>query len=135
MKPVSQHFALIVDSDEHVRDALADVLVSRGYVVHVAPSAEAAAALSLQVGFSVIVVGASQLSQPAPAVRALLRQEGIRQAVVFHDARLGSNVDGIAPACLAEIRPGDDQAARLRLLVPLAEATAAVKRKRKTDKN
>ena len=114
---------------------LADVLVSRGYVVHVASGAEAAAALSLEVGFSVIVVGATQLPKSAPAVRALLRQEGIRQAVVFRDAKLGGDVDGIAPGCLAEIRPGEDHAARLRLMVPLAEATAAVKRKRKTDKN
>lgn len=114
---------------------LADALVSRGYVVHDAESAEAAAGLTLEVTFSVIVVGASQLAQAGAAVRALLRNEGVRRAVVFREADMGGDVEGLAPGVVVEVGPKEDHAARLRMLVPLADATAALERKRKTDKH
>jgi len=135
LTPASHQFALVVESNDRLRVKLADALVSRGYVVHDAENAEAAAGLTLEVTFSVIVVGASQLAQSGAAVRALLRNEGVRRAVVFRDATLGGDVGGLAPGVVVEIGAKEDPAARLRMLVPLADATAALERKRKTDKH
>lgn len=119
-------FALVVTSDARLRIRLTEVLVSRGYVVHTSESAESASALSGEVTFSVVVTGPEQVSQAAHAVRALLRQEGLIHAVVFHFA--GDDTKGIDAPALAEITLDEDLAARLRLSVPAANAIASQRR-------
>lgn len=113
----SPHLALVVESDETQRMRMADALVTRGYIVHTSASAEAAAELTHQVAFGLMVIGPQTLGTEAPAVRALLRHEGVRQAVVFqHDSSSAPDV-GIAPGVLIRLAPGEDAAAKLRALV------------------
>jgi hypothetical protein len=130
----SHQFALVVESQDSTRLKLADALVSRGYVVHTCRSAEEASGLTQEVAFGLIVVGLGQVAMAPAPVRALLRQEGLRQAVVFHDPKLGGDTEGFAPGVIVEIGPRDDVAARLRMLVPMAHATDRVKKKGDTDK-
>jgi hypothetical protein len=131
----SHQFALVVESSDSTRLKLADVLVSRGYVVHTCPNADAASGLTQEVAFGLIVIGVGQVIQAPAIVRALLRQEGLRQAVVFHDSKSGGVTEGFAPGVLVELAPRDDIAARLRMLVPMAHATDRVKKKGDTGKH
>jgi CheY-like chemotaxis protein len=123
LKSSSQQFALVVESDDQVRLHMADALASRGYVVHTSKSAEAALALTLQVAFGLIVVGSSEFASAGPAVRALLRSEGIRQAVVFHDKGQGGDPSGMVLSTVVEIGSQDDPISRLLMVVPSAEST------------
>lgn len=102
---------------------MADALAARGYVVHTSRSADAALALTSQVAFNVVVVGAAEFAAAAPVVRALLRSEGIRQAVVFFDANLGGDPALLPSGAVAEIGAIEDPVARLRMLVPSADSS------------
>ncbi len=135
MAAPSHQFALVVESQDSTRLKLADALVSRGYVVHTSRSAEEASSLVQEVAFGLIVIGVGQVAKAAAAVRSLLRQDGLRQAVVFRDAKLGGEVEGFAPGVIVEVGPREDVAARLRALVPMAHSTNKVVKKGKTDKH
>lgn len=102
---------------------MADALASRGYVVHTSKNAEAALALITQVAFGLVVVGASEFASAGPAVRALLRCEGIRQAVVFHDKNQVVDTSGLLPGTAFEIGPQDDPVSRLLMVVPSASSS------------
>ncbi len=104
---------------------MADALAARGYVVHTSRGAEAALALTSQVAFNLVVVGAGEFAAAAPVVRALLRNDGIRQAVVFFDPKLGGDPALLPSGTVAEIGALDDPIARLRMLVPSAGSSNA----------
>ncbi|KAA0217133.1 response regulator [bacterium] len=117
------HFVLVVDSSERIRVLMADVLVSRGYVVHTTASVEAALALVTQVAFSVVVVGASELARGAgDGIKKLLAQPGILRAVVFYEP-VENSVTPDFPAGVLQVLPANKRnqlAERLRSVIPPA---------------
>lgn len=121
----TSHLALVVEADEMLRMRVADALVTRGYIVHTSASAEAAAELTLQVAFGLLIVGPTTLAAETPAVRALLRHEGTRQAVVFQHDHDNAHQDGIPADALVRLAKTDDIAAKLRMRVPAAGAADA----------
>lgn len=119
------HFVLVVDSSERVRVLMADVLVSRGYVVHTTASVEAALALVMQVAFSVVVVGASELSRGAgEGIKKLLAQPGILKGVVFYEPMENAAAPDL-PHGVLQVLPTNRRnqlAERLRSVIPPASA-------------